>query len=72
MRIEKDENGLDNQYSDEGKWLYQDQSENYRYFTNVVLLGNGEEPWPECTEQERQEWELSQNQSEETNELINE
>lgn len=41
------------------EWLYQDQDENYRYFTKRVLLGKNAEPWPECTDAEKVEWEES-------------
>ena len=35
------------------EWLYQDQGENFRYFTKKVLLGAEAEPWAECTEADR-------------------
>lgn len=57
MRIEIDKYGNRNEYSDEGKWLYKDQDENCRYFTTVVYLGKDEEPWEECTDEEKREWE---------------
>lgn len=57
MRIEIDKYGNRNEYSDEGKWLYQDQDENFRYFTDIVLLGKEEKPWAECTDEEKREWE---------------
>lgn len=57
MRIEFDKYGNRNEYADEGKWLYQDRGENDRYFTDMVLLGKHEEPWAECTQAEREEWE---------------
>lgn len=57
MRIEIDKYGNRNEYSDEGKWLYQDRSENDRYFTTVVLLGKDEDPWQECTNADKQAWE---------------
>ena len=59
MRIEIDKYGNRNEYSDEGKWLYQDRSENDRYFTDMVLLGRHEEPWKECSQAEREQWEES-------------
>ena len=64
MRIEIDKYGNRNEYSDEGKWLFQDRSENDRYFTDVVLLGKEEKPWPECTQAEREEWEREHPQPE--------
>lgn len=57
MRIEIDKYGNRNEYSDEGKWLYQDRNVDDRYFTDVVLLGKKEKPWAECTQAEREEWE---------------
>lgn len=57
MRIEIDKYGNRNEYPDEGKWLYQDLGENYRYFTDIVLLGKEEKPWSECTQAEREQWE---------------
>lgn len=41
------------------EWCYQDQGENFRYFTKRVLLGKDAEPWHECTEQERQDWQAA-------------
>lgn len=32
---------------------YQDQGEDFRYFTKRVLLGKNEQPWAECTEAAR-------------------
>ena len=57
MRIEIDKYGNRNEYSDDGKWLYQDRGENDRYFTTIVYLGKDEEPWKECTQAEREQWE---------------
>lgn len=39
------------------EWCYQDQGENFRYFTKRVLLGKNAEPWPECTDDEKVQWE---------------
>ena len=39
------------------EWLYQDQGENFRYFTKKVLLGAGAEPWHECTEEDKAAYE---------------
>lgn len=57
MRIEIDKYGNRNEYADEGKWLYQDQDENIRTFTTIVLLGKDAEPWAECTNEEKEQWE---------------
>jgi hypothetical protein len=35
------------------EWCYQDQGENFRYFTKKVILGATAEPWAECTEADR-------------------
>lgn len=39
------------------EWCYQDQGENFRYFTKKVILGANAEPWAECTEEEKVQWE---------------
>ena len=39
------------------EWLYQDQGENFRYFTKKVLLGAEAEPWAECTDAEKTAYE---------------
>lgn len=57
MRIEIDKYGNRNEYADEGKWLYQDRGENDRYFTTFVWLGKDEDPWAECTNEEKEAWE---------------
>lgn len=61
MKIIIDKYGNRNEYADEGNWLYQDRSENDRYFTDMVLLGKHEEPWAECTNAEKEEWEREHN-----------
>ena len=42
------------------EWCYQDQGEDFRYFTKKVILGANAEPWAECTESDRlayeEEW----------------
>ena len=43
------------------EWLYQDQGENFRYFTKKVLLGEGAEPWHDCTEADRLAYEAEWN-----------
>lgn len=58
MKIETKQVELTTQYADEGCWLYQDQGENFRYFTKKVLLGAGAEPWHECTSSEKEQYEL--------------
>jgi len=39
------------------EWCYQDQGENFRYFTKKVILGANAEPWAECTTEEKLAWE---------------
>ena len=39
------------------EWCYQDQGEDFRYFTKRVLLGKNEQPWAECTDEEKVQWE---------------
>lgn len=43
--------------SDGMDWLYEYRGENDRYFTDVVYRPEGTEPWAECTQAEREEWE---------------
>lgn len=40
----------------EGNWLYRD-SGNDRYFTTIVALGVDDAEWPECTNEEKEQWE---------------
>lgn len=63
MRIEII-NGQRVEFADEGKWLYQDRGENERYFTDMVYLGKDAEPWTECTNEEKEEWEREHPQPE--------
>ena len=58
LRIQKPTEGYD--------WLYQDRGENDRYFTDIVYLGKHENPWPECTQAERDEWESVNKPAEES------
>lgn len=51
------------------EWLYQDQGENFRYFTKKVLLGAEAEPWHECTPSQKEEYEEEMRKKEE--ELLN-
>ena len=39
------------------EWCYQDQGENFRYFTKKVILGANAEPWAECTDEEKTAYE---------------
>lgn len=38
------------------EWCFQDQGENFRYFTKRVLLGKNEHPWAECTNDAKLAW----------------
>lgn len=49
-------------------WLYQDRSENDRYFTDIVYLGKHEPKWAQCTQAEREEWEEEHKPQPETEE----
>lgn len=40
------------------EWCYQDQGENFRYFTKRVLLGKDAEPWNECTNNYKEGYDL--------------
>lgn len=56
MIIEHD--GLRTQVPDvEGNWLYIDFSENDRQFYKSIDLGKTQEPFPECTDEEKKQWE---------------
>lgn len=46
------------------EWCYQDQGEDFRYFTQRVFLGKNELPWAECTEEEKVAWEEEHKQEE--------
>ena len=59
------------QIAQEGKWLYQDQSENYRYFTNEIYLPDDAEFWPDCTNEEKEAWEEEHKPEQETPENEN-
>lgn len=39
------------------EWLYQDQEDGSRIFTDYVILGKEAEPWSECTTAEKEQWE---------------
>ena len=39
------------------EWCYQDQGEDFRYFTKKVILGANAEPWAECTDEEKTAYE---------------
>ena len=41
----------------EGNWLYKDIDANNRCFTKQVYRAAGTAPWPECTDDEKTEWE---------------
>ena len=58
LRIQRPTEGYD--------WLYQDRGENDRYFTDIVYLGKHEEPWSECTESQKEEWEKQYRSEQET------
>ena len=39
------------------EWMYEDRGESDRYFTKYVILGKNAEPWQECTNEEKEQWE---------------
>ena len=45
------------------EWCYQDQGENFRYFTKRVLLGKNEQPWAECTDADKAAYEAAMAES---------
>lgn len=47
------------------EWLYQDQEDGSRIFTDYVILGKEAEPWAECTTAERELFEQQHPQPEE-------
>ena len=38
-------------------WLYHDEPDGNRIFKKEVYLGKNAEPWPECTDEEKVQWE---------------
>jgi len=57
---------LRRQDASEGCWLWQDQGEDVkRYFTKFVYLAPNDTEWPECTNEEKEryelEWEVAHN-----------
>lgn len=45
-------------------WLYDDRGEDNRYFTKLVYLGKNATEWPECTNEEKEQWEEEHKQEE--------
>lgn len=46
------------------EWLYEDRGADNRYFTTIVYLGKNAEPWAECTNEEKEQWEREHPQPE--------
>lgn len=46
------------------EWLYQDQPDGSRIFTDYVILGKEAQPWAECTNEEKEQWEKDHPQPE--------
>lgn len=42
-------------------WLYQNDEQGNRQFTDSVALGKGAQPWHECTNKEKEDWEKEHN-----------
>nr|DAQ26900.1 MAG TPA: hypothetical protein [Caudoviricetes sp.] len=55
--IEEKQVTLRKQIAADGQWLYEDQPQDNRVFAKEVYLGATTEPWAECTDAERTEWE---------------
>jgi len=51
---------LRKQTASEGCWLYKDSTDENipRYFTNFVYLAPNDTEWPECTNDEKERYEL--------------
>ena len=49
LRIQRPTEGYD--------WLHDRKPDYKRYFTTIVILGKHEPAWPECTNEEKEEWE---------------
>lgn len=45
------------QYAKEGCWLYQDQEDGTRIFTDYIIAPETAQSWPECTNEEKEQWE---------------
>lgn len=45
-------------------WLYRDFSEDNRMFTKLAYLGINDTEWPECTNEEKEQWEREHPQPE--------
>lgn len=45
------------QHASDGHWLYQDINENERVFCDYVILPETAQYWPECTNDEKEQWE---------------
>ena len=61
------------QTPDEGfDWLYKDQEGEPRMFRHEVGLPPEAEPWGQCTDAERQEWEEAHQEQEPEPEVTNE
>ncbi len=39
------------------EWLYQDQEDGTRLFTDYVIRNTESKPWSECTNEEKEAWE---------------
>jgi len=48
-------------------WLYKDISENERWFSDEICRPKDSEPWLECTNSEKEQWESEHQPKEEEN-----
>ena len=49
------------QYAKDGHWLYQDQEDGTRIFTDYIIAPENAAGWPECTDEEKERWEQEHN-----------
>lgn len=54
----------------DGNWLYQDDEQGNRQFTDSVALGKGADPWNECTDEEKTAWEEAHKPEPEPTEVV--
>lgn len=63
MRIEII-NGQRVEYADANNWLHDGAPDWQRIFSKLVYLGKDAEPWEECTNEEKEQWEREHPQPE--------
>ena len=53
-------------------WLYRDIDEENRYFTKLVFMPDDAPDYPECTNEEKEQWEEEHHPQPEPEEPVNE